>query len=62
MEGLGSEEEERDLITDDFCSRGWETECLMVIVLSANGEMFENLVMRARTHVVLVKKELVLGS
>eukprot|EP00090_Calanus_glacialis_P045939 TRINITY_DN8790_c0_g1_i1.p1 TRINITY_DN8790_c0_g1~~TRINITY_DN8790_c0_g1_i1.p1 ORF type:complete len:213 (+),score=55.18 TRINITY_DN8790_c0_g1_i1:38-640(+) len=57
LEGLGSEEEERDLITDDFCSRGWETECLMVIVLSANGEMFENLVMRARTHVVLVKKE-----
>ena len=48
LEGLGSEEEERDLITDDFCSRGWETECLMVIVLSANGEMFENQVMRAR--------------
>ena len=56
LEGLGREEEERDLMTDDFCSRGWETECLMVIVLSANGEMFENLVMRARTHVVLVKK------
>ena len=33
LEGLGSEEEERDLITDDFCSWGWETECLCVIVL-----------------------------
>ena len=40
LKGLGSEEEERDLMTDDFCSRGWETECLMVIVLSANGDMF----------------------
>jgi hypothetical protein len=36
-----SGDEERDLITDDYCSRGWETDSLMVIVMTPTGEMVE---------------------
>ena len=51
-----SGDEERDLITDDYCSRGWETDSLMVIVMTPTGEMVENLVMRGSANGVLVKK------
>ena len=46
-------EEERDLLTDRYCSRGWEAMTVMVIDL-ASGVGVENLVMRGRTCVALV--------
>ena len=48
-------EEERDLLTDDACSRGWEAMTVMVIDLGDGaGVGVENLVMRGRTCVALV--------
>ena len=47
-------EEERDLLTDEFCSRGWEAMTVMVIDLDSGYGGVENLVMRGRTCVALV--------
>ena len=48
-------EEERDLLTDSDCSRGWEAMTVMIIdVDSGYGDGVENLVMRGRTCVALV--------
>ena len=48
-------EEERDLLTDRYCSRGWEAMTVMVINLdSGYGIGVENLVRRGRTCVALV--------
>ena len=48
-------EEERDLLTDRYCSRGWEAMTVMVINLGGYaGAGVENLVMRGRTCVALV--------
>ena len=49
-------EEERDLHTDGYCSRGGEAMTVMVINLGGYGDFagVENLVMRARTCVALV--------
>ena len=51
-------EEERDLITDAYSSRGWETNCSLVVDLHGYGHQhtFENLVMRGVAHVALIKK------
>ena len=48
-------EEERDLLTDRYCSRGWEAMTVMVINLdNYGGSGVVNLVMRGRTCVALV--------
>ena len=56
LAGHDKGEEERDLITDRYCSRGWEA--MGVLVISIGG-VDSNLVMRGRTCVALVtdKKE-----
>ena len=55
-------EDERDLLSDTKCSRGWEAGAVMVVELGGFpgvGTGVPNLVMRGRTCVVLVtdKKE-----
>ena len=58
LAGHDKGEEERDLITDMFCSRGWEAMGVLVISIGY-GAFDSNLVMRGRTCVALVtdKKE-----
>ena len=46
--------EERDLVTDGECTRGWETDSLVAV--EGPGEGVENLVMRGKVFVVAVKK------
>ena len=58
LAGHDKGEEERDLLTDQHCSRGWEA--MGVLVISIGGYSGDsNLVMRGRTCVALVtdKKE-----
>ena len=49
-------EDERDLLTDQWCSRGWEAQAILVIDTMCNTGTpgVENLVMRARSFVALV--------
>ena len=54
LDGLHKGEEERDLLTDQYCSRGWEAMSLIVVDLGGAGGGVENLVMRGRTYVALV--------
>ena len=58
LAGLANGTEERDLITDEYCSRGWETIATMVVDLHGYGHQhtFQNLVMRSVAHSVLIRK------
>ena len=53
LAGHDKGEEERDLLTDKHCSRGWEAMAVMVVDMRDEGGQ-ENLVMRGRTCVALV--------
>ena len=53
LNGHSKGEEERDLVTDEHCSRGWEAMTVMIVDLGGHAGV-ENLVMRGRTYVAMV--------
>ena len=44
-----------DLLTDQFCTRGWEAGAILVVECGYGGK--ENMLMRGMSHVILVKAQ-----